>query len=102
LDTQKEGDSETERIKIMSWSISFIGKPEKVVEALEAHSDKLTDYSKVEYDKILPSLVNVVQQNFGFDYLVKLEASGHGHIENGVPKNSQCKVHLDLMYGLLV
>jgi hypothetical protein len=87
---------------IMSWSISFIGKPEKVVEALEAHSNKLSDYSKVEYDKVLPSIVNIIQQNFGFDYLVKVDASGHGHISDGVPQNSQCKVNVDLMYGVLV
>jgi len=51
----------------MSWSIHFIGKPEKVVEALEAHVEKtgISGASKEEYEKALPNMVGLVKQNFG-------------------------------------
>ena len=87
----------------MSWSISFIGKPEKVAEALEAHSDKLSGVSKEEYDKALPNMVSLVKQNFGNEgELVKISANGHGYIDNGVAKNSRCNVDITSIYGVLV
>lgn len=86
----------------MSWSISFIGKPEKVVEALNANSEKLSDNSKIEYDAALPHLVALVNENFGNDYPVKLAASGSGYSVNGEQKNRNLTVSLEVVYGLLV
>lgn len=66
----------------MSWSVTFIGKPENVSNALKAHSDKISGYSKEEYDAALPHLDALVTQNFNMQHpdslLVKLTASGHG------------------------
>lgn len=87
----------------MSWSISFIGKPEKVVEALEAHSSKLDGYSKVEYDKALPHMVGIVKENFGNEgELVKCTASGHGYIVNNVPQQGHLNCEITSIYGILV
>lgn len=87
----------------MSWSISFIGKPEKVVEALEAYSEKLTGPSKEEYDKALPNMASLVKQNFGNEgELVSVTANGNGYFENGVAKNGRCNVKVDSVYGILV
>lgn len=87
----------------MSWSVSFFGKPEKVAEALEAYSDKLSGVSKQEYDNALPNMVNLVKQNFGNDQeLVKLAASGHGYAVDGEVKNSHLNCEITSVYGVLV
>lgn len=87
----------------MSWSVLFIGEPEKVVKALNENSDKLSGYSKTEYDNALPHMVALVQQNFGnINQLVKIVASGHGYIENGVPKQSTLTCEVSQIYGVLV
>lgn len=50
----------------MSWSVSFLGKPDKVVEALELESTKQTGQCKIEYD----------------------DANGSGYALNGEQKNT--------------
>jgi hypothetical protein len=87
----------------MSWSVQFIGKPEKVVEALNENSKKMIDVqSKMEFDSALPYLIGIVKENFGFDYAVKLTASGHGYSVNGEQKNRQLAASIEIVYGLLV
>ncbi len=87
----------------MSWSISFIGKPEKVAEALEAYSTKIDGYSKVEYDKALPHMVTLVKENFGNEgELIKLSASGHGYIVNDVPQQGHLNCEITSIYAVLV
>lgn len=85
----------------MSWSIQFIGKPEKVVEALLLQSEKMNGESKVEYDSALPHLVGLVNENFGYDYVVKIVANGHG-TAGGEKPNRQLTASIELIYGLLV
>jgi hypothetical protein len=82
----------------MSWSIQFIGKPEKVVEALQAQ--KLSGESAVEYADALPHLVGLVKENFGYDNLVKIVASGHG--QTGQKPSRQLAVSLEIIYGVVV
>lgn len=84
----------------MSWSVNFIGKPEKVVEALQAQSEKMSGESKVEYDSALPHLTGLVKENFGYDYVVNLSASGHG--QTGEKPYRQLTAKIELIYGLLV
>jgi hypothetical protein len=84
----------------MSWSIGFIGKPEKVIEALEAESGKMSGESKVEYDEALPHLIVLVKQNFGTNYPVKITASGHG--QTGEKPHRQLTASIELVYNLLV
>ena len=87
----------------MSWGISYFGKPEKVAEALEAYSEKLTGVSKDEYDKALPNMVSLVKQNFGNEgALIKINAAGHGYAIDGVPQQGTCTVNIENVYGLLV
>lgn len=98
----KKGDSETEH-KVMSWSIGFIGTPDKIVEALNAHSEKLDGYSKTEYDKALPNMVNLVQQNFGqINQVLEVMGNGHGYIENGEPKYGSCSFSVKIIPGVIV
>lgn len=88
----------------MSWSLVWVGTPDKIVEALEKESDRLTGMSKEEFDKVKPSLVNLVQQNYDKTVTpaLKLSANGHGYIENGEPKYSTCNVSLENMGAALV
>lgn len=66
----------------MSWSVTFIGKPDNVSKALHAQSELLSGYSKEQYDAALPHLDGLVCQNFNADEkyppVIKLVASGHG------------------------
>lgn len=90
----------------MSWNITFIGKPENVVKALEEQSTKFSGYSKVEYDAALPHLVGLVKENFnnnGIDIVVKVDASGHGYAgTDGIDQYRQCKSSVEQLYGVLV
>jgi hypothetical protein len=91
-----------ESMNIMSWSVNFIGKPEKVVEALNAQSKTITDVnSKAEYDAALPHLVALVKETHGSGYGVKLAASGSGYTGGDKPTR-QLAVNLEIIYGLLV
>lgn len=87
--------------KNISWSISFIGKPEKVAEALNAESERMNGESKKEYDFALPHLIGLVNENFGTPYPVKLTASGHGTVYTD-RSDRQLTVSIELIYGLLV
>ena len=84
----------------MSWSVQFIGKPEKVIEALNAQSNTLSGESKAEYDNALPHLTALVGENFGLNLAVKLSANGHG-IAGGDKPSRQLTASLELIYGLL-
>lgn len=92
----------------MSWSINVIGKPENVVAALRAESERLTDQSKAEFDAALPHIAALVEQNFaktehGYNTpLVSLEASGSGTTKNGDPVYGSTSVSLKSLYSKLV
>lgn len=90
----------------MSWSIFFIGTPEKVVEALEKESEKMSGYSKIEYDDALPNLIGLVKQNFDKDAthkgLIKLNANGHGYNNGTEDINRVCNVSIEGSYGVLL
>jgi hypothetical protein len=92
----------------MTWSVSFIGKPEAVVGALEKESDKLTGQCKVEFDAAKPLLVGLVKENFaaeGSGYtqgMIRLEASGSGACRDGKQLQRSCQVKLEQFWGTLV
>jgi hypothetical protein len=44
----------------MSWSVGFIGKPEKIAEALNAEANKLSGQSKKEFERALPHMTALV------------------------------------------
>jgi hypothetical protein len=87
----------------MSWSITFIGKPENVTKALEAESEKLSGQSRIEYDSALPHLVSLVKENFGDNTpVVKIAANGHGYAVNDEQKSRQLSASIELIYGTVV
>jgi hypothetical protein len=90
----------------MSWSFSAIGTPDKIAEALEAESGKLSGESKREFDDAKPHLIGLLRQNLvveGHGYanpaLVNFSASGSGSTRNGVDVQRQCSVKIEPMYA---
>lgn len=68
----------------MSFSISVIGSPTAVKQALSKYSDALTGISKKEFDAILPALGSLLDQHVDVTHgcaPVWLTASGHATIE---------------------
>lgn len=66
----------------MSWSVTFIGKTDNIVKALEEQSTKFEGQSKTEFDAALPHLIGLVKQNYvinGDSPVLHLTASGHGY-----------------------
>jgi hypothetical protein len=85
----------------MSWSVSFVGKPEKVIAALNADIAKLSDQSLAEYQDVLPHLTGLVEQAAGPRVCVRLRAAGHATRINGTKTEGHISVSLDQEYGLL-
>ena len=92
----------------MSWSISFIGKPENVALAIEAESATMSGDSKLEYDDAMPHLAALVRQNFakegslGSAGTVKIIASGHGSTNGNEQISRQINVVIDHNYIQMV
>lgn len=86
----------------MSWSVTFIGKPENVSKALKEHSTKIDGQSKEEYDAALPHLEALVSQNFNakeeYSPIVKIVASGHGQKDN----YGYCMSSIETLSGVMV
>lgn len=86
----------------MSWSVTFIGKPENISKALKANSEQLSGYSKEEFDAALPHLEALVSQNFNakeeYTPVMKLVASGHGQKDN----YGYCVSSIESLGGILV
>jgi hypothetical protein len=86
----------------MSWSISYLGEPEKVAAALEEANSGLTDQSKEEWEAAKPHLIALVRMNIGNNTVVKLNASGSGSKQGGKLISSSCQVTLEISYTTLV
>lgn len=89
----------------MSWSVSLIGTPEKVIEALSKQSENSSGQTKVEFDSVLPGLIRLAQQNFettGTPVVIQIEGSGHGTAVGDAQLSRYCSVSVKRIYGLLV
>lgn len=86
----------------MSWSVTFIGKPENVSKALNAQSEQLMGFSKEEFDAALPHLDGLVKQNFNSNAdngpVIKLVASGHGQKDS----YGYCVCSIESLGGVIV
>ena len=77
----------------MSFSVTFIGKPEAIKRKLDEESARLTDQSKAEFNAIKPALETILDQHVG-GYAVSLNANGHASFSNGVKTAGQCQVEV--------
>lgn len=87
----------------MSWSVSLIGKVDKVVEALQKQSTNLSGQSKEEYDQALPHLIALAEGNVQLDgAVIRITGNGHASINGGVKTDGHLSVNIERVYGLLV
>jgi hypothetical protein len=101
----------------MSWSVSFIGTPDKIAAALDAESAKQNGQSKIEFDSALPALKTLLGQNFNNEPtqgppMLKLTASGSGWARttpamgDAPAQEAQiqrgCEMKLERLHGVLV
>ena len=77
------GDLYKTHFNIMSWSISLIGTPEKIVSALEEQSTKLTGNSKSEFDGVLPHVSELLKMNYTSGEPPVMQITGSGHAGDG-------------------
>jgi hypothetical protein len=75
----------------MSFSVTFIGKPDAIKRKLEEESARLTDQSKAEFDALKPALDTILDQQVG-NGAVQLHANGHATFANGVKTYGNCNV----------
>lgn len=85
----------------MSWSFYAIGTVEKLSEALEKESERLTGFSKEEFDAAKPHLVGLLSQNVNVG-AVQLEASGHASKKDGKIDYANCSVNIKTLGQILV
>ena len=80
----------------MSFSVTFVGKPEAVKRKLAEHSQVLRDQSKTEFDAIVPSLEMILDQNVG-NGVVRLDANGHASFAEGTKTSGTCQVQVSVL-----
>lgn len=81
----------------MSFSVSYVGKPEAVKRKLLEYSGQLSGHSKDEFDAILPALETLLAQHVGYDHAIQLDAMGHATFEHkpgGQKTHGTCSVSL--------
>ena len=79
----------------MSFSVSFVGRPDAIKRELENESQRLTGASKEEFDAIRPALEAVIDQNVaasGPSPALHVEANGHASFVDGIKTFGQCSV----------
>ena|SRR5258705_9473460 len=94
----------------MSWSITLIGKPEDISNALDEKNTKLDAQSKLEFDDALPHMKALLLQNFdkrpGVGYtspqIMKLTASGSGYTVDGEQRQRSFSANIETLYGQFV
>lgn len=87
----------------MSWSVTLVGQPKAVAQALEEYgaTSGMSGQSLREYEDAKPHLIGLVRQTVG-QLCVTLRASGHATFTNGVKTYGTCSVALDSFYGTVV
>lgn len=86
----------------MSWSVTYLGTPDKICDALNKYSESLSGQSKNEFDEASPHIKSLLLQNVGAS-IFRLNASGHAQFNSEGNKTSgYCAVNIEQIYGLLV
>lgn len=88
----------------MSFSVSFVGKPDALKRALAAESERLTGQSKEEFDAVKPAIETILDQNVnlgGDPSVFRVDANGHANFKDGVKQYGNCVVNVQRV-GILV
>jgi hypothetical protein len=86
----------------MSFSVSYIGKPEAIKRKLQEESNRLTGQSKTEFDTVRPALDTVLDQQVA-NGVIMLSANGHANFDkDGVKTYGNCNVDVKSLGSQLV
>jgi hypothetical protein len=88
----------------MSFSVSFVGKPDALKRALASESERLTGQSKEEFDAVKPAIETILDQNMnigGDPSVFRVDANGHANFKDGVKQYGNCVVNVQRV-GILV
>lgn len=78
----------------MSFSVTYVGKPEAIKRALAQTSERLSGQSKNEFDAVKPALETILDQQVG-NGAVKLAAHGHASFDgDGQKTYGSCGVEV--------
>lgn len=80
----------------MSFSVTFIGKPEAIKRALIDYSGKMSGQSKEEFDTVLPALEMILDQNVN-NGVVKLDANGHATFTDSIKTYGNCNASVTVL-----
>lgn len=83
----------------MSFSVSYVGKPDAIKRKLVEESDRLTGHSKEEFDAVKPALETILDQHVNNHSPISLSANGHASFTDGVKTSGQCSVEVKTLYG---
>ena len=87
----------------MSWSINLIGTPEKIVEALEAESERMTGPNKVEFDSVKDGIICIVKANHNSKEQPALSVSAHGSAyQTQTDSYSSCAIEIKNLGKILI
>ena len=91
----------------MSWSVNMVGVSAAIAEALPKEAEKHDGQSRLEFEAALPHLLGIIRENFVANQgvseaVLHLEASGHGHVRDGLQIQRSLRVKLDSFYATLV
>ena len=75
----------------VSFSVTFVGKPEAIKRKLAEESARLTGQSKTEFDAVKPALETILDQQVG-NGAVHLSANGHATFTDGAKTYGNCQV----------
>lgn len=75
----------------MSFSVTFVGKPDAIKRKLAEESERLSGQSKTEFDAVRPALETILDQQVG-NGAIRLNANGHATFTDGVKTFGNCNV----------
>lgn len=75
----------------MSFSVTYVGRPEAIKRKLAEESARLTGQSKAEFDAVCPALDTILDQQVG-NGAVLLSANGRAVFSDGVKTYGSCQV----------
>ena len=84
----------------MSFSVTYVGKPEAIKNKLADYTHQLSGQSRNEFESVKPALDTILDQNVGNGAVV-LNASGHASFNaEGEKTSGQCSVSVSTI-GIL-
>lgn len=89
----------------MSYSVSYIGNPDKIINALKEYGNTISGQSKQEFNKALRHVIELIKQNDskpGPLPIIEVSMSGSKTVYGADKLHSSCHVSIKHIYGVIV